>query len=537
MHNNRNPIKPKNMAQKLYPIGIQGFESLREGGYYYIDKTQYIYQLATTGKVYFLSRPRRFGKSLLISTLEAYFQGKKELFSGLAIERLEKEWEEYPVLHIDLNTGKYDQPDSLDNILNDYLCKWEALYGHRESEKDLALRFKGVIERACSQTGRQVVVLIDEYDKPLLNTIDNEPLQQLYRNTLKAFYGVLKTMDNNIRFALLTGVTKFSHVSVFSDLNNLRDISMVDDYAGICGVTEQELADHFKEDIEMMARHEGVSPEEMAALLKEMYDGYHFSRNSPGIYNPFSLLNAFASKAVGSYWFSTGTPTFLVKLMKRDNYDLQGLDYEKVRASVINMIDPVSFDPVPVLYQSGYLTIKGYDPRFNKYILGMPNREVEEGLIDFLLPCYANNATRSTSGVVERLVRQAEAGDPDEVMRCFQALLADLPGDNFRDADERHAALVELNFRNVMFLVAKFAGLYVRSEYRTATGRVDMAIQTDGFTYLMEFKLNDTAEAALAQINAKDYPLALGANGRRLFKIGVEFSREKRNIDSWLVEE
>ena len=525
------------MTTKRYPIGIQGFESLRNGGYYYVDKTRYVYQLANTGKVYFLSRPRRFGKSLLISTLEAYFQGKKELFSGLAIEQLEKEWEEYPVLHFDFNAKNYQDEKALYDIIRRHLEKYEAIYGDEKKDEAVEERFIYLIESAYRQTGRQVVVLIDEYDKPLLSTIDNEPLQQLYRNTLKAFYGVLKSMDNNLRFALLTGVTKFSHVSVFSDLNNLRDISMVDDYAGICGITEQELADHFKEDIETMARHEGMSSEDMIVWLKEMYDGYHFSRNSPGIYNPFSLLNAFASKAVGSYWFSTGTPTFLVKLMKRDNYDLQGLDYEKVRASVINMIDPVSFDPVPVLYQSGYLTIKGYDPRFNKYILGMPNREVEEGLIDFLLPCYANNATRSTSGVVERLVRQAEAGDPDEVMRCFQALLADLPGDNFRDADERHAALVELNFRNVMFLVAKFAGLYVRSEYRTATGRIDMAIQTDGFTYLMEFKLNDTAEAALAQINAKDYPLALGADGRRLFKIGVEFSREKRNIVRWLIEE
>ena len=525
------------MTTKRYPIGIQGFEKLRSDGFYYVDKTKYIYQLAHSSGIYFLSRPRRFGKSLLISTLEAYFQGKKELFSGLAIEQLEKEWEEYPVLHFDFNAKNYQDEKALYDIIRRHLEKYEAIYGDEKKDEAVEERFIYLIESASKQTGRQVVVLIDEYDKPLLSTIDNEPLQQLYRNTLKAFYGVLKSMDNNIRFALLTGVTKFSHVSVFSDLNNLNDISMADDYAGICGITEQELADHFKEDIEMMARHEGMSPEEMAALLKEMYDGYHFSKNSPGIYNPFSLLNAFFKKDIGSYWFSTGTPTFLVKLMKRDNYDLQGLDHEKVRASVINMIDPVSSDPVPVLYQSGYLTIKGYDPRFNKYILGMPNREVEEGLIDFLLPCYANNATRSTSGVVERLVRQAEAGDPDEVMRCFQSLLADLPGDNFRDADERHAALVELNFRNVMFLVAKFAGLYVRSEYRTATGRIDMAIQTDGFTYLMEFKLNDTAEAALAQINAKDYPLALGADGRRLFKIGVEFSREKRNIVRWLVEE
>ena len=524
------------MARKLYPIGIQGFEKLRESGFFYVDKTRYVYQLAQSHGVYFLSRPRRFGKSLLISTLEAYFQGKRELFAGLAIERLESEWAEYPVLHIDLNTGKYDSPEALNNLLNDYLCKWEALYGHQESERDLSLRFKGVIERARLQTGRQTVVLVDEYDKPLLNAIDNPALQQQYRDILKAFYGVLKTMDNHVRFVLLTGVTKFSHVSIFSDLNNLQDISMLDDYAEICGVSERELRDNFQDDIEGMASKNGVSPEEMAARLKEMYDGYHFSKNSPGIYNPFSLLSAFSAKDLGSYWFATGTPSFLVKLMKKADYDLQNLDREKVRASVINMIDPVAYDPVPVLYQSGYLTIKGYDPRFNKYVLGIPNREVEEGLVDYLLPCYANNGTKSTSDVVERLVRKAEEGEPDEMMRCFQALLADLPGDNFQETSEKGIALMELNFKNLMFLVSKFAGLYARSEYRTATGRIDMVIQTDDFTYLMEFKLNDSAEAALAQINAKDYLLPFAADNRRLFKIGVEFSHKKRNIDRWIVE-
>ena len=474
---------------------------------------------------------------MLISTLEAYFQGRRDLFAGLAIEQLEREWTEYPVLHFDFNAKNYQNEQALYDIIGRHLEKYEAIYGDEKREEAVEERFVYLIESAHRKTGRQVVVLIDEYDKPLLNTIDNEPLQGLYRDTLKAFYGVLKTMDNHVRFALLTGVTKFSHVSVFSDLNNLNDVSMADDFAGICGITGEELSSQFKEDIEMLARHEGVTPGEMARRLKEMYDGYHFSKNSPGVYNPFSLLNAFFKKDLGSFWFATGTPTFLVKLMKRGHYDLQGLDHERVRASVINMIDPVASDPVPVLYQSGYLTIKGYDARFNKYILGMPNREVVEGLVDFLLPCYANNATRGTADVVEQLVRRAEAGDPEGMMGCFQALLADLPGDNFREAEERQAALVELNFRNVMYLVAKFAGLYVRSEYRTATGRVDMVIQTGEFTYLMEFKLNDTAEAALEQINEKDYPLAFSADGRRLFKIGVEFNHGKRNITRWIVGE
>ena len=525
------------MARKLYPIGIQGFEKLRESGFFYVDKTRYVYQLAQSHGVYFLSRPRRFGKSLLISTLEAYFQGKRELFAGLAIEQMESEWVEYPVLHIDFNAKNYQNAESLYDIINRHLEKYEALYGDEKKNEAVEERFVHLIETAHKKTGRQTVVLVDEYDKPLLSAIDNPGLQQQYRDILKAFYGVLKTMDNHIRFVLLTGVTKFSHVSIFSDLNNLKDISMNARYAGICGISEQELFDNFQDDIEAMATENGVSPEEMAARLKEMYDGYHFAENSPGMYNPFSLMNAFDDNRLGSYWFATGTPSFLVKLMKKADYDLQNLDREKVRASVINMIDPVAYDPVPVLYQSGYLTIKGYDPRFNKYVLGIPNREVEEGLVDYLLPCYANNGTKSTSDVVERLVRKAEEGEPDEMMRCFQALLADLPGDNFQETSERGIALMELNFRTLMFLVSKFAGLYVRSEYRTATGRIDMVIQTDDFTYLMEFKLNDSAEAALAQINAKDYLLPFAADNRRLFKIGVEFSHKKRNIDRWIVEE
>lgn len=343
---------------KLYPIGIQNFESLRKDGYLYVDKTKLIYQLAKTGRYYFLSRPRRFGKSLLISTLEAYFSGKKELFKNLAIEELEKEWIKHPILHIDLNTEKYDTPESLENILNFTLVKWERLYGTSSSETTFSLRFRGIIERAYEQTGQRVVILIDEYDKPMLQAIGNEELQQKFRNTMKAFYSVLKTMDGFIKLAFLTGVTKFGKVSVFSDLNNLIDISMDEQYVELCGITEKEIHDNMEEDLHILADRQKMTYEKVCSELKECYDGYHFVENSIGIYNPFSLLNTFYKMKFGSYWFETGTPTYLVELLKKSNYDLQRITHEETDADVLNSIDSTSRNPIPVIYQSGYLTIK-----------------------------------------------------------------------------------------------------------------------------------------------------------------------------------
>lgn len=311
--------------QSFYPIGIQNFESLREDGYIYVDKTELIYQLVKTGRYYFLSRPRRFGKSLLISTLEAYFLGKKELFKDLAIEKLEKDWLEYPVLHLDLNAEKFDSPERLDALLSNQLTQWEELYGHGPDETTLSLRFKGVIRRAAKQTGQRVVILIDEYDKPMLQALDNDELQEIYRDTLKAFYGVMKSMDGDIKFAFLTGVTKFGKVSVFSDLNNLDDISMKGPFASICGITENELHEYFDEDIKALASSLSLTNEEACTELKGCYDGYHFVPNSPGMYNPFSLLNTFKYLQFGSYWFETGTPTYLVKLLKHSHYNLYNM--------------------------------------------------------------------------------------------------------------------------------------------------------------------------------------------------------------------
>ena len=371
---------------KTYPIGIQNFESLRNDNYFYVDKTKLIYQLARSGRYYFLSRPRRFGKSLLISTLEAYFEGKKELFKGLAIENLEKDWIKYPILHLDLNIEKYNSPDSLDKILNNKLEYWESIYGTRPSETSFSLRFAGIERRAYEQTGQRVAILVDEYDKPMLQSIGNEELQRSFRDTLKPFYGVLKSMDGCIKFALLTGITKFGKISVFSDLNNLNDISMDERYIEICGITEKEIHENLEDELHELARRQKMTYDEVCKELKECYDGYHFVEDSIGLYNPFSLLNTFDKMKFGSYWFETGTPTYLIELLKQNHYSLQRIAHEETDADVLNSIDSASQNPVPVIYQSGYLTIKGYDRRFGMYRLGFPNREVEEGFIKFLLP-------------------------------------------------------------------------------------------------------------------------------------------------------
>ncbi len=368
------------MSERKYPIGIQNFESLRKDGYMYVDKTAWVYKLVNTGRYYFLSRPRRFGKSLLLSTIEAYLEGKRELFEGLAIEQLEKNWTKHPILHLDLNTEKYTTPEALDAILDDALSGWESLYGRRESERSLSLRFQGIIRRACEQTGERVVILVDEYDKPMLQAIGNPELQTAYRDTLKAFYGALKSRDGYIKFAMLTGVTKFGKVSVFSDLNNLQDISMWDRYADVCGVSEEELLRDFGGDIRMLGEANGMSEEETLAKLRENYNGYHFCEDCIGVYNPFSLLNTFAQKRFRSYWFETGTPTYLVELLKMHRYNLEDLAHEVTTADVLNSVDSASTNPVPVVYQSGYLTIKDYDKEFETYTLGFPNREVEEAL-------------------------------------------------------------------------------------------------------------------------------------------------------------
>jgi len=516
------------MAKK-YPIGIQDFEKLRKEGYCYIDKTSYVYDLDQKGSYYFLSRPRRFGKSLLISTLKAYFEGKRDLFKGLAIERLEKEWKRHPILHLDLNIEKYDTESSLEDILNLNLSKWEDLYERNNAERTLSLRFAGIVRRAAEKTGERVVILVDEYDKPLLQAIGNPELQDKYRNTLKAFYGVLKTMDAHIRFAMLTGVTKFGKVSVFSDLNNMQDISMDERYADICGISEAELSENFSDDIRNLAEANGQSYEEACIALKERYDGYHFNPWTPyGLYNPFSLLNTFAKNRYGSYWFETGTPTYLVEMLKRYRYNLYKMANEKVTSRILDSIDASSTNPIPVIYQSGYLTIKGYIPEPQIYELGFPNKEVEQGFMDFLLPYYTPVQDTESGFAIWSFVEDVKTGDIDGFMKRLQAFLSGCPYEMAKD--------IELHYQNVLFIVFRLAGLYTQVEYHTSYGRIDLVLQTADYVYVMEFKLDGSAEEALRQIEEKQYALPFAGDSRKVLCIGVNFSSATRNIERWIVK-
>ena len=508
------------MSGKLYPVGIQNFESLRKDGYFYVDKTELMYRLVKTGRYYFLSRPRRFGKSLLISTLEAYFQGKKELFEGLAVYGLEKEWLEYPILHLDLNTQKYETPEALENVLDESLAYWETLYGRNENEIGQARRFAGVIRRAKEKTGRRVVILVDEYDKPMLQAIGNDELQDRYRSTLKAFYGALKSEDGNIKFALLTGVTKFGKVSVFSDLNNLMDISRDERYTDICGISEKELLDNFTEDIRDLASANGQTFGQACAQLEEDYDGYHFCPDSIGIYNPFSLLNTFAKMRYGSYWF--------VELLKKNRCDLKetfGIEADD------GMLDNIFIDdnPVPVLYQSGYLTIVGHGSLPGTYRLGFPDLEVERNFVRYIFPFYANVDRVRSASEIKKFVLEIGSGDIDGFMERLRSFLAGCPYELARD--------IELHYQNVLFIVFRLAGLYTEVEYRTSRGRIDLVLQTADYIYVMEFKLDGSAEDAIKQIEEKQYALPFASDPRKLFEIGVNFSSQARNIDRWIVKE
>ena len=515
------------MARKL-PIGIQSFEFIRKQGYLYIDKTALIHQIATSGKAYFLSRPRRFGKSLLMSTLEAYFLGKKDLFAGLALESLETEWKKYPVLHLDLNAENYNSVDSLERILNEHLCFWENKYGDSAAETSLSLRFKGVIRRAAESTGLPTVVLIDEYDKPLLQTIGNKELQDSYKNILKAFYGVLKSADAHLRFVFLTGVTKFGQVSVFSDLNQLKDISMDARYATICGITDEELRRNFQPELELLAANEDLDYEGVCQKMKRMYDGYHFRHNMEGVYNPFSVLNALDSAEFGSYWFATGTPTFLVELLKKTDYDLRNLEGVELPANQFADYRADADYPIPVIYQSGYLTIKGYDPRFKTYTLGFPNEEVEYGFLNFLLPYYTEVPAEKGEFNIMRFVKELEAGDVDAFLIRLRAFFAGIPYE-LNDKTERH-------YQAIFYLVFRLLGQYIDVEERSAKGRADAVVETKDFVYVFEFKLDGSVDDALQQIDSKGYLIPYSVDHRRIMKIGVSFNSTERNIGDWKIE-
>ena len=508
-----------------YPIGIQNFEKIRTEGYVYVDKTALVYKLVNEGCYYFLSRPRRFGKSLLISTLEAYLSGKKELFKGLAIEQLEKDWTEYLIFHLDLNVGEYQSKESLYEKLDTFLTPLEELYGTLPSLHEAGQRFEYVIRQAYKKTGKRIVILVDEYDKPLLATIAHPELQDSFRTTLKAFYGVLKSMDGYIKFALLTGVTKFGKVSVFSDLNNLIDLSMNRRYQQICGITKDEILKYFDESVHELADGYGISYDEALARLKEDYDGYHFVNNGVDVYNPFSLLNTFANCEFGRYWFETGTPSYLVEVMKQDNYRLPDLTREQVTGDFLNSIDSMSKNPIPLIYQSGYLTIKAYDPEFGFYTLGFPNKEVEGGFADYLLPFYTNVKQGDSAFFVGNFIRELRQGLVDDFMLRMETMLA--------DTDYKVVGDSELYFQNAFYLISRMLGFYTDVERETSNGRMDMTVKTKDYIYIFEFKLNGSADDALRQIDEKGYAKPFALDNRKLIKVGVNFSLEKRCIEEW----
>ena len=511
-----------------YPIGLQNFQGLREDGYMYIDKTAFVYELANSGKYYFLSRPRRFGKSLFISTLEAYYRGKKELFKGLALEQLEKDWTAHPVFHLDLNIGKYDAPEALEERLSHHLRNWEkACNLIPEAGQSPAIRFEDIIQRSYEQTGKKVVILVDEYDKPLLQAIGNEALQNEYRTMLKSFYGVAKSMDGYIQMAFFTGVTKFSKVSVFSDLNNLTDISLDERYTEICGITEKEIRNNLDTEVGLMAEKNHLTKEGCYAKLKENYDGYHFSEESVGMYNPFSLISALSAQRFKDYWFETGTPTFLVETLKHNNYELENMTREEVTADLLGSLDSIDVNPLPLLYQSGYLTIKSYNPDFGSYTLGFPNGEVERGFTRFLFRHYAPLRVYKSDSFVINFTTEVKNGQPEKFMPRLEAM--------FADQDYQIVGDTELYFHNVISLVFKLLGFYTDVERHTTDGRMDMLVQTNDYIYIFEFKIDKSAEEALKQIEEKQYAKPFETDSRKLYKIGVNFSSKTQRIASWKV--
>ena len=526
-----------------YPVGIQTFQDIINDGYVYVDKTDLIYSLVTEGKIYFLSRPRRFGKSLLISTLESYFLGRKELFKGLAIEKLEKEWKEYPVFRMDFNGSNYiGDANAFENKIKGYLTNWEGQYDVKKvPDADFGTRFANILKAVHAQTGLKCVVLIDEYDKPLLDVlgsgrtteVDGEriSLEEKTRNAMKAFYSTLKLADEDLQFVFLTGVTKFAKVSVFSGFNQPMDISLSPKYDTLCGITMREEEEYFQSSVSELAEMEGLSTDEMRVKLRQKYDGYNFSKRMRGVYNPFSLLNAFAAEEMGDYWFSSGTPTYLINLLDRDNVNLNeivGKYYDTAEFLDFKMDRDA---PLPMLYQSGYLTIKGYDARRSLYLLDIPNNEVKNGFIPLLASNYFKSRDVS-SNWISQITDDLEAGDLESFRVKLTSFFANIP------YNLRTKQTTERYFHCAFYLMMRMVSTYlIYSEKCQSQGRVDCVIKTDKFIYIFEFKLDGTAEEALQQINDKGYACEYSADSRNLFKIGCSFSSETGTIGEWKVDE
>ena len=511
-----------------YPIGIQSFESLRTLGYLYVDKTELIYDLVTTSKCVFLSRPRRFGKSLLLSTIQAYFEGKKDLFKGLAMEGLETEWPVHPVLKLSLNTYRAADGGNLEEILDNQFKDWEGIYTVSIKTTDLSSRFGNIIKAAYRSTGVPVVILIDEYDHPIISTMHDPELSEAHRQLLKSIYVNIKDLDQYIRFTMLTGVSRFSKMTIFSGLNNLDDISLDDEYSTICGVTDDELISNFQEGISEMADKFSISRDEMVNSLKQNYDGYHFTKECPDIYNPFSLLSAFKKRDIGAYWFQTATPEFLIRRIQKGNNFLPQMFDETVEQSILSSIDLSMTSPTALLYQTGYLTIKDFE-KPNLYHLGIPNLEVREGLFQNLARYYFNEDLTAISRNVREVRKLLEERRVDEAMERLQTFMAGIPYEFAENA-------VELHYENNLFIIFVLVGVDARPEWHTSQGRIDLLLTMRNAIYIIELKRDGTPEEALKQIHEKDYARQFSGDPRPIINIGVAFSTKTRNITAWKVE-
>ena len=520
------------MARKLYPIGIQTFEEVRKLDNLYIDKTEYIYRMThTDGKFFFLNRPRRFGKSLLVSTFKSYFEGKKELFEGLAIEKLEKEWNTYPVLHFDLSKGKHMEKELLNRYLMDIIEKQEARFDCKSNKIDVNIRLDDLINAVYQKTGKQVVVLIDEYDAPLLDVAhEKEKLDEL-RNTMRNFYSPLKGNESMLRFVFMTGITKFSQLSIFSELNNITNVSMDEPYAGICGITKEELLTQMSDDIDALAEHLELSREETIQELKDHYDGYHFTWPSPDVFNPYSLLNCFAKQEMDDYWFGSGTPTYLINMMRK--YEFLPADLgEAIEVGKKDFDAPTETMTtiVPLLYQSGYVTIKGYDKPTKLYLLALPNQEIKVGLYGSLLPHYLTDKSAKANTTIAKMSVLVKKGDMDAAFCLLNDFLETVPY-----CDNTH---YEGHWQQTLYIMFALLTNYdILVEQHTAKGRIDITMETADTIYVMELKFNKSAEEALAQIEAKHYADAFKMSGKKMVKIGLNFSvKDEVNSLEWKIE-
>ena len=533
-----------NTCKRVLPIGGQDFSDLRRNGFIYVDKTHFVADLVSASKYYFLSRPRRFGKSLFLSTLKAYFEGKKECFEGLFLEKWEEAqaaqegreaWQQYPVLYLDLNAKNYESRENLENVLDRHLSIWENKYGVREKRVDLEDRFQSLLRYIYETTHQQVIVLVDEYDKPLLLTLEEglEDLNNEYRRILKGFFAVLKSGDPYLRFVFLTGVSRFSKISLFSDLNHLNDISLNRDYSSVCGITEEELKSNFQPEIEALSESEQLTYEETLEKLKQTYDGYLFIDGGVHVYNPFSLLNVFSDRMFFDYWFQSGTPTFLVQYLKKAHFYLPDLENNvEIDLSSLNNFKVDVGSPIPILYQAGYLTLKSYNRRSGLYSLGYPNNEVKYGLIRNLLPSYSNLDETKVQRFVWQFYEKVCSGDVASFMQVISDLLANIP---YSSASKDDVRWREQNYQIAVALIFQFMGMYTQTEVYSAKGRADCVVYTEHIIYIFEFKLwsAGTAEEALTQIQAQEYYKPLRLQGKKLVLIGTSFDEEKRNIKEW----